>query len=100
MRFIVDLYRYLIYFYCGAAVVATALVLFIISDKFGTPEMTGGSIAIGIGFVAFLLLNLGGVATLVSLHDRHAEASQTLARIAGALERMADETSANDAAAK
>ncbi|AEG50224.1 hypothetical protein Sphch_2577 [Sphingobium chlorophenolicum L-1] len=98
MRFIIDLYRYLIYFYCAGAVIATALAIFIIAYKFGTPEMTGESIAVGLGLLAFLLLNLGGVATLVSIHDRHVDASQTLLRVAAALEKMADETSANDAA--
>jgi len=97
MRFIVDLYRYLIYIFCGVAVIVTALVLFIIADVYGTPKFTTDFIAIGVGFVVFLLLALGGIAAIVSLHDRHVEISDTLMRIASALEKMADETAANDA---
>lgn len=86
MRFIVDLYRYLILFYCGALVVAVALAFLLLIDRSGGTALTIDVILTGAAILSFLILNLGGIAILVSLHDRHVEVADAATRIAASVE--------------
>ena len=86
MRFIIDLYRYLVLFYCGALLVAVALAIFLLIDRTGGGTLTVEMILIGAGVLSLVVVNLGGIAILVSLHDRHVEVSDAATRIAASLE--------------
>ncbi len=87
MRFIVDLYRYLIVALCGLILISLAYgtVAGIGSGLFDTPM--GLLWALGLAMILiFLILSIGAVAIVISIHDRHAEAVDELERIADVLE--------------
>ena len=96
MRFIVDLFRYLIVGFCGLALIGATLIVLAALDR-GSPlagPLSGPSIVIAAAGLVVIVLNLGAVAILVSIHDRHAEIAasadaldSSVARIAAALER-------------
>lgn len=92
MRFIVDLYRYIIVIFCGIALIGGAILLFAALDPGGPlagafPEwVIGASIFAAILFIQ----SVGGLALLVSLHDRHAALANTAYNATLALERIAD----------
>jgi hypothetical protein len=88
MRFIVDLYRLLIYFYCAAIIIAVALAIFLALDRSGPSSLSMDVILIGAAIFSIVILNLGGIAILVSFHDRHTEVAESLDRIAASLEKI------------
>lgn len=92
MRFIVDLYRCLIYFYCAAIIIAVALAIFLALDRSGPSSLSMDVILIGAAILSIVILNLGGIAILVSFHDRHIEVVKSLDRIAISLEQNVSDT--------
>lgn len=92
MPFIVSIFKYLILAVCFLALVALALLVFAAVDPNGplhgaAPYVIPGAL---VG-VVFLILNLGAVAILVSLHDRHKEIAEGVHRIADAIENRVGE---------
>lgn len=90
MKFIVDLFRYLIFGFCGLVIVGFTYGLLSISQS----DPTGGAYSILwiMGFLVtalLLILSLGGIAILISIHDRHNELVGEMTRIADALEHTA-----------
>ena len=89
MAFIVSLFKYVILIGCFAILVAMALAIFAVVDPSSplsgaaTPYMLAGSAA----GLLFLLLNLAGLALVISLHDRHREIAEGIDRVATALEQ-------------
>ena len=89
MAFIVSLFKYLILGACFLMLIGIALFVFAAVDPNGpmqgaaTPYAIGGAL---IG-VVFMVINLGAIAILFSLHDRHKEIAEGVHRIAQALER-------------
>lgn len=92
MRFIVDLYRYIIVALCGITVIALAFAFFAFIDASGP---TGGAypewvIAATIVVAIVFVLSIGGLAIIISLHDRHAELTDAANDIRDALNRIAE----------
>jgi TRAP-type mannitol/chloroaromatic compound transport system permease small subunit len=73
MRFIVDIYGYIIFAFCGLLIISAVLLVLFVATSGANPDMTAGTIIGPIAALLFLVLNLGGIAIIVSLHDRHAE---------------------------
>ncbi|WP_375272683.1 hypothetical protein [Sphingomonas sp.] len=92
MRFIVDLYRYILVALCGITIIALAFAFFAFIDASGP---TGGAypewvIAATIVVAIVFVLSIGGLAIIISLHDRHAELTDAAHDIRDALNRIAD----------
>jgi hypothetical protein len=96
MRFIIDLYRYLIFAFCAVIIISGTLLIVAVLDQSNSVNsyMTTTVVLTAVIAFAVLILNLGGIATLISFHDRHADlveeleqTNATLARIATAMER-------------
>lgn len=92
MPFIVSLYKYLIFAFCFAILVMIALAVMVGMDPANpmAEALTPYMIASAIMAVIFLVLCLGSLAILISLHDRHREIAEGIDRIAIALERAAN----------
>ncbi len=91
MRFIVDLFRNILLALCALVVIAVALMVFAAvdhSDLFGT-QLTATIVMIALSALTLLVLNIGGVAILISIHDRHVEVSDNTAAMAVALTSIA-----------
>jgi hypothetical protein len=73
MRFIVDIYRYIIFAFCGLLIISAVLLALFVATSSADPEIAAGVIIGAVAALLFLILNLGGIAIIVSLHDRHAE---------------------------
>lgn len=88
MSFIVSMVKYLIL--AGLFIVLVAGViglLFLFSDTSLIPPEAKFSMALGgVAAFLFLVLSFGGVAILISLHDRHREIAEGVHKIAEALE--------------
>ena len=88
MLFIVSLYKYLIFAFCFVILVMVALGVMVSVDPANpmaealTPYMMAFAI---LGFM-FLVLCLGSVAVLISIHDRHREIAEGIDRMATVLE--------------
>lgn len=92
MRFIVDLYRYVILAFCGIITIAAALLVFAALDPASplrATEATPYALLAVFGLIILLILSLGAIATLISIHDRHAEIANAARDGALALERIA-----------
>ena len=88
MAFIVSLFKYLILGACFVMLVGITLLVFAAADPNGpmqgmaTPYAVGGALVA----VVFMVINLGAIAILISLHDRHKEIAAGVHRIAEAIE--------------
>lgn len=91
MRFIVDLYRYIIIVFCGLALIGGAVALFAALDPSGplAGAYPAWVIAAALATAMLFILSIGGLAIIVSIHDRHAALSDSVEQTAAALERMA-----------
>jgi hypothetical protein len=91
MRFIVDLYRNILLVLCAIILVGALLLIIAALDRSGPfgSYLTGQIILIAFATLALLVLNLGAIATLISMHDRHAELASNSAIAADALARLA-----------
>lgn len=99
MRFIVDLFRYIIVLFCGLALVgSTLLVIAVLDPANAAPAWLSGGVVMGVvvGLV-LLVLNLGVVTTLIFLHDRHCDLVDEAAQISESLQRLADGPASRDA---
>ncbi|MCW2391915.1 uncharacterized membrane protein YhaH (DUF805 family) [Sphingobium sp. B1D7B] len=92
MPFIVSLYKYLIFGFCFIILVAIVLGLMFVlnSGNAGMDEVTPYAIATAIAALMMLVLSLGAIAILISLHDRHREIAEGIDRVAAALEHWQD----------
>lgn len=92
MPFIVSLFKYIILVICFLFLVVIALAVIAVVDPGGplAGVATPYAIALALGAIILMILNLGGVAILISLHDRHREIAEGINRIAGALERSSE----------
>jgi hypothetical protein len=91
VRFIVDLYRYIIYLFCALALIGAALVALSAADHTTAlgAALTGWMLFAVLAALIVMVLGLGGTAILVSIHDRHAELVDEGERIANALDAIA-----------
>ncbi len=92
MRFIVDVYRYLLLAVCGLTIIAAALLTLAAIDPSGplSEQFRGSVLLIAAGLLLLLVLNLGVVAVLISIHDRHAEIADHAGNIAAQLSQRSD----------
>lgn len=92
MRFIVDLYRYIIVAFCAVALIAGTVTLFVALDQNGGlgAAYPGWVLAVALAVAVSFILSIGGLALVVSLHDRHADLSDTAAEMKLTLDRIAD----------
>lgn len=91
MLFLVSLFKWVILAFCFFLVIGIALVLFAVFDpSSGLFGLSPAIIPAVIGVTVFLILNLGVVAILVSIHDSHLEIAEGIVRIAEAAERNAN----------
>lgn len=88
MAFIVSLFKYLILGACFLMLVGIVLVVLAAVDPNGPMQGMATPYAIGGALVAvvFMVINLGAIAILISLHDRHKEIASGVHRIAEAIE--------------
>lgn len=80
MRFIVDLYKLLIYVVLALLIIGVAIIVAEMMRAGGPANPAFGAIGV-VGAVVTLIivvLNLGILATFLSIHDRHAEIADTL----------------------
>jgi urease accessory protein UreF len=91
MRFLVDLYRYIIFLFCAFALIGAAVIALSAADHSTAlgAALTGWMMFAVIAALVVMVLGLGGIAILVSLHDRHAELVEEAERIANAVEQIA-----------
>jgi hypothetical protein len=89
MRFLVELYRYLILLLLVLTVIAVSfgIAKFATSTDVAT-EITAGMIALAVLGAVFVILSLGITATFISMHDR-------LCDLASSTERLAQQMEAN-----
>jgi hypothetical protein len=99
MRFIVDLYRYVIFGISGLTIIGTMLLILFASELDANTnwDFAGPALAIGSGVVLLLILSLSGIAILISMHDRHVELVEEAADIATSLRRLADRPESDQA---
>jgi hypothetical protein len=93
MRFVVDLFRIVILVMCAIILVGAALLVFAAIDH-SSPLGAGLTITIvlfAIAALALLVLNIGGVAILISIHDRHVEIANHTGSMATSLAALADD---------
>ena len=62
------------------------------SDVFQNAEAAVGTITLLIAGAVFFILYIGGIAILISLHDRHRELAEGVHIIADELKRIASES--------
>jgi hypothetical protein len=95
MRFVVDLYRYLLLALCAGVLILMCVAIFAALDPAGPMQgeyskpVLIGALMLGILFI----INMGLLATVISLHDRHAEIADRSGEIAYALEQIAASSS-------
>lgn len=89
LRFIVDLFRYLIIGFCGLVLIGLtyAIVAGAGSELFGAAARPLW-ILVAMIVVISMILALGFVAVAISIHDRHAELVREVERIADVLEHQ------------
>jgi len=92
VRFIVDLYRFLIFILCGAVLIGvTIAVLSASTVETGiNPNIFWPAVGLGIFVLVMTILSLGITATFISIHDRHAELAEDVSRLADAAEKLAN----------
>ena len=90
MRFLVDLYRLLIVGMCGLILVGVIFIALSVVTSSGAVASLSGPVLLGCATaLVFLVLSLGGVAILMSLHDRHIELVEQITAVAEASQRVA-----------
>jgi hypothetical protein len=89
VAFIVSLFKYLILGACFLMLTGIALFVFAAIDPNGPMQGLATPYAIGGVLIAvvFMILNLGAIAILISLHDRHKEIASGVHRVAEAIEQ-------------
>ena len=90
MPFIVSLFKYVILGVCFLLLIGLAFIFFAVMDPTGPMQglVSTPQALVGLLFVAvFMVLYLGVMAILISLHDRHKEIAEGVHRIAEAIEQ-------------
>lgn len=90
MRFLVDLYRWIVLLLVGASLILGFFILFLVIASPAPPYLDGMVLMIIIACALWFILLFGVTATFISIHDRIAEISHHAARAADSLERLAD----------
>jgi hypothetical protein len=86
MRFIVDLYRWIILgFFALALILLSVLTGFALFGQHSLGLITPYVIVTVVCSLGILVLTLGLIAVLISIHDRHAELVEQATRIADAV---------------
>jgi hypothetical protein len=95
MRFIVDLFRNILIGLCAVVVIAAALLVFAAVDHSGPlgAQLTGTIVLVALSALTLLVLNIGGIAILISIHDRHVEIADNTGMMARALASIAASSS-------
>ena len=97
MRFVVDLFRYIVLAGVAVLLVGGSFLLFTaLSSGTNSSIFSGLSIATAIGFFVLGVISLGGLAGLISTHDRIAEISDHLDEISESLNTIAYHSSRCD----
>ena len=88
MRFIVDFYRYAVLAMIALLIIGAVFVMLSVGsrDLLGEGASPYFTLAM-IGLVSLLVMSLGGIATFISMHDRHAELVAEISQIRGLLEQ-------------
>ena len=84
MRFLVDLYRQLILFALAIGVIGASFLIFMLFQNSNGIQAAPYVIAAFAGLGIFVLLGIGMTATVISMHDRLAEISDSLRQLANA----------------
>ena len=94
MAFIVSLFKYIILGLCFVMLVAIVFGLMwaVDSGVFQNAETAASTIALLAAGTVFFVLYIGGIAILISLHDRHRELAEGVHRIADELQRVAKDS--------
>ena len=88
MPFIVSLFKYLILGVCFLTIMGLALFVFAAVDPNGPlHEAAPYAIAGALAAVVFMIVNLGAISILISIHDRHEEIAEVVLGLAEANER-------------
>jgi hypothetical protein len=88
MRFVVDLYRYVLLVLLALVIIGILLLTFAAVDpngpfqgEYATPAILA-MLAAGV----FLTLSIGGLAIVISIHDRHAEIADHIGELVAVLQ--------------
>lgn len=94
MAFIVSLFKYIILGLCFVMLVAIVFGLMwaVDSGVFQNAETAASTIALLAAGTMFFVLYIGGIAILMSLHDRHRELAEGVHLIADELKRISNES--------
>lgn len=88
MRFLVELYRYLILIFLVLTIVAVSFVVAKFAMSTGVEnQMTGWMVAGSILGAIIVILSLGVTATFISMHDRLCDIATSTERLAARIER-------------
>ena len=91
MRFIVDLYRYIILAVLALLIAGFAFFVLSLGGNSGYDDASLATIIIaGLAFAGILGVSLGLVATFISIHDRHIELVNEVKLMRQALEQRGD----------
>lgn len=98
MRFVVDCFRFIILAMCAIALIGAALLVIAAIDQSGPlgSSLTATIVAFAVAALAVLVLNIGGVAILISIHDRHVAIADNTHSIALSLAALADRFSTQE----
>jgi hypothetical protein len=90
MRFIVDLYRYVIFAICGATLIGITLLVIAALDPTGPLSgWAAPALLLAAAAAVFLVLNVGALAILFSLHDRHVALVEATEEVSRSLDGIA-----------
>lgn len=89
MRFLVDLYRLLIFAGLAVGLIAGSYIVILSFGRAGSAELGGYALGLVVATAIIVVFGIGLTATFISIHDRLAEIAENSARIAAALERPA-----------
>jgi hypothetical protein len=92
VRFIVDIYRYMLLGLSGVTIISTMVVIFMVLDPSINNNWAtiGSTLLICLVVLLLLVIGLSGIAILISMHDRHAELVDEAADIALSLRRLTE----------
>lgn len=94
MAFIVSMFKYIILSLCFVVLVAIVFGLFYAIDSglLQSAQAAFSTVALIVVGGVFFILYIGGIAILISLHDRHRELAEGVHLIADELKRIASES--------
>jgi uncharacterized membrane protein YeiB len=96
VRFLVDLYRLLLFAGLALALIAASYAVSLSFGQSGSLALGGYVLGAVIAGAIFIIFGLGMTATFISIHDRLAEIANNSERIARALEQSSSPASGGD----